>query len=157
MQKVLTFAETSPATPSTAASNAVVVGSAGPVGVASSAPIDLTNFSSLAVSAALIGATGGALDVFLQTSFDGGTTWVDYAHFPQLAAAASAVKYVFTSSMNAQNAAPLVVGNGLTPSIAANTVVGGAWGDRFRLVFIAGASTSAGAVVAVTLSFSRPN
>lgn len=157
MQKVLTFAETSPAAPGTAASSVALVGSSGAAGVASSQPIDLTEFSSLSVTAALVGATGGPLDVYLQTSFDGGTTWVDYAHYPQLAALSAAVKYAFTTSMNAQNAAPVVVGNNTTPALAANTVVGGAWGDRFRLLMVAGASTTAGAAVSVTLSFSRPN
>lgn len=157
MQKVLKFVETSPAAPGTSPSSVALVGSSGAAGVASAEPIDLTQFSSLSVTAALVGATGGPLDIYLQTSFDGGTTWVDYAHFPQLLAGAAPVKYAFTTSMNAQNAAPVVVGNNTTPALAVNTVVGGAWGDRFRLLFVAGAATTVGAAVAVTLSFSRPN
>ncbi len=157
MQKVFSFVETSPAAPGTAASSVAITGSSGAAGVASSSPVDLTQFSSLSVTAALVGAAGGPLDVYLQTSFDGGTTWVDYAHFPQFLAAATAVKYAFSTTMIAQSAAPVVVGNNLSPALAANTVVGGTWGDRFRLVMVAGALTTAGAAVAVTLSFSRPN
>lgn len=157
MQVTLKFSETSPATASTAASSAAVAGSSGAAGIASSSPVDLDSFTSLSVHAQLVGATGGTLDVYLQTSHDFGTTWVDYAHFTQLAAGGAAVKYTFAASQGGQQLTPTTHGVGTTPALAANTVVGGAWGDRFRLVMVAGVSTTAGAAVVVHLSFKKPN
>ncbi len=94
------------------------------------------------------GATGGTLDIYLQTSPDAGTTFVDYAHFTQFAASSAATKQAFSVSKSAQglsSSAPLTVGSATTPALAANTVVGGDRGDRIRVVFVAGSGTSAGA------------
>lgn len=105
-------------------------------------------FSDFKVIASLVGATGGALDVYLQWSPDG-ATWYDYAHFPQLAAAASAIVYSANSSFAATT--PAVVGSGITPALAANVCVGGSFGTALRCIATAGASTSAGAAIALTV------
>lgn len=102
-------------------------------------------YRSLSVYANLQGATGGTLDVYLQYSPDGGTTWVDYTHYAQLAAAAAATALVFAVSRAGQQTTITTVGTGLTPALAADTVVGGGWGDRLRVVFVAGSGTTAGA------------
>ena len=104
----------------------------------------------LRIVAELVGATGGTLDVYLQTSDDGGTTWYDWAHFPQLAAGASAIKYAF-SVPSAGELGITTIGSGTSPALAANTVVGGPWGDRIRALYVAGASTSAGAAVVINI------
>jgi hypothetical protein len=155
-QNTLTFVETSPSAPGAAASSAAVTGSSGAAGVAMLSH-DLSSFLSLAIVAQLVGATGGPLDVYLQTSPDQGATWVDFAHLPQLAAGAAAIKYAFAVSQSGQLLVPAVVGVGLTPALAANTVVGGGWGDRLRLVMVAGALTTAGAAVNVTISAQKPS
>lgn len=155
-QQFLVFTETSPAAPGTAASSVAVTNSTGAAGVAMLAQ-GLDSFLSLTVVAKLIGATGGTLDVYLQSSPDQGATWVDYAHFAQLAAAAAAIRYTFFVSQGVQSAAPVVVGIATTPAIAVNTVVGGPWGDRLRLLMVAGAGTSAGAAVNVTVSAQKTN
>lgn len=147
----LTFAETSPASAGSAASSQAVVNSTGVAGIASGL-LDVSEH--LFVLAQLVGATGGTLDVYIQTSPDLGTTWVDWAHFPQLAAGAAAIKYAFTVSKGSQLLTPTVVGVNNSPALAVNTVVGG-WGDRFRLWMVAGASTSAGAAVNVKITGSR--
>lgn len=154
MQRIFAFAETSPAAASTIASSVAVTGSNGAAGILQSDK-GLDSFDTLTFYAALVGATGGALDVYVQSSPDQGTTWTDYAHFPQLAAAASAIKYAFSVSRSGQLLVPAVVGANLTPALAVNTVVGGAWGDRLRLVMVAGTSTSAGAAVSVKVSATR--
>jgi len=100
----------------------------------------------LSIFSTLQGATGGTLDVYIQYSPDGGTTWVDYAHFPQLAAGAGATSRVWSASKNAQQTTLTSVGTGASPALGANTIVGGDWGDRLRVVAVAGASTSAGAL-----------
>lgn len=142
------FTETSPAAPGTTPSSAVVTNST----VAGVAYGLLDGMTCLQIFAALVGATGGTLDVYMQTSPDFGQSWQDYAHFPQLAAAAAAVKYTLNVSCNAQNTTMLTpVGVNLVPALAANTCVGGTWGDRFRLLFVAGAGTSAGAAVSVRI------
>lgn len=155
MQLSYIFTETSPASPSTAASSVAVAGvpAGTPAGIITSGPVDWTTADSMSVTAELVGATGGVLDIYIQTSFDGGTKWWDYVHFAQLAAGASAIRYAFTASPVAvQNANPVVVGINLTPALAANTILGGAWGDRFRLVMVAGGGTTVGAAVSVRLS-----
>lgn len=122
---------TSPASASTAAGNTVN---------------DMGAFDTVKVIAELQGATGGTLDVYLQGSWDGGTTWYDVVHFPQLAAGASAVVYTTTLALDSNI---YTVGKNMTPALAANSVAGGHWGDKVRALYVAGASTSAGAPVAI--------
>jgi len=111
----------------------------------------LLDAETLTVIATLVGATGGVLDVYLQTSYDGGTTWVDFAHFPQLAAGAGSSVRVWHVVRKLQQTTLTTVGSGSSPAIAANTIVGGTWGDRIRAFYVAGASTSAGAAVNIQL------
>jgi hypothetical protein len=127
---------TSPAAASTAASTAIVEG--------------LGQYDAFVIDADLLGATGGSLDVILQR-FAGGL-WRDWYRFPQLLAAAAAIHYTYVPALNDSLN---TVGVTLTPVITANTAVGGHPGDRLRFLFIAGASTSAGAVQTVTLSCFR--
>lgn len=107
----------------------------------------LARFDAIAIEASLVGATGGTLDVYLQVSHDFNPTsaigtWVDYVHFAQLSAGAAAVSYrvdpAITNSIT-------TVGTGTTPALAAAICAGGFWGDAMRVLFVAGASTSAGA------------
>lgn len=119
----------------------------------------LERFSRIRIDAALVGATGGALDVYLQAKVattdevtDG--VWVDWAHFTQLAAGASAVKYSLQSGF-AQTVT--AVGHGTdasagTPALAAGAFTGGLPGLALRCVCVAGASTSAGAAVAIYIT-----
>jgi hypothetical protein len=110
----------------------------------------LANFDALTIIANLVGATGGTLDVYLQTSWDGGTTWYDWAHFPQLAAGAAAINYTI-SAPSSGDPSPIVVGKNTTPALAANSVVGSVWGPQLRALYVAGSSTSAGAAVTITI------
>lgn len=109
----------------------------------------LSKYDALAIYATLTGATGGALDVYLQTSFDDGVTWYDWGHYPQRAAGAAAIAYSQAFDLRGLATTPTVVGKGTlgTPAVAlaVNTFLGGAWGDRIRAVYVAGAGTSAGA------------
>jgi hypothetical protein len=50
---------------------------------------NLDDCEALTIVLDLRGGTGGTLDVYLQTSHDGGTTWFDYAHAAQLASGAA--------------------------------------------------------------------
>ena len=125
---------TSPAAASTAASTTIT---------------GLEAFKSLTFYCVLTGATGGTLDIYIQWSPDLGTTWVDYAHFAQLADGAAAIKRFFSVSRYGQQTTVTAVGSGTTASpgvaLAANTVLGGDFGDRLRVVYVAGGGTSAGA------------
>lgn len=121
--------------------------------LAHAAATGLGPFSTMSVVAQLVGATGGTLDLYLQGSSDGGTTWFDVAHYTQLAAAASAVDKVFALSKGGQQTTITTTGVGTTAApgvaLAAGTVVGGDWGDRLRLVEVAGSGTSAGAAIII--------
>lgn len=103
-------------------------------------------FDAITILATLTGATGGTLDVYLQSSWDGGTTWYDLVHFTQLAAAGAARTYKATLALSTTIT---TVGKGSvgTPGVAlaANTVAAGHWGDQIRAVYVAGVGTSAGA------------
>jgi len=115
--------------------------------------IGFGKFDAIKIEAELQGATGGTLDVYIQVSHDWHPIlqtgkFVDYVHFTQLAAAASPIIYnvdpALTNSIT-------VIGKNLVPALAAGTVAGGYWGDAMRLLFVAGASTSAGALQTVTV------
>lgn len=121
----------------------------------------LEDYDSFYVTALLVGATGGTLDVYLQRRVtDDGSVWADWIHFPQLAAGAAAIKYN-ASSMPPAVATATVIGttadNGTSgaPALAANTVLGGHPGEAVRCVCVAGASTSAGAAVTIHIKGRR--
>jgi hypothetical protein len=147
------FTETSPAAPGTAASSQPVAGAGSnfPTGVA--APMQ--DYEAVDVIAELKGATGGTLDVYLQISPDDGGSWFDVVHWPQLSAGAAAVTYQSPLSNATTTSTPVVVGKNLSPALAANTVVNGAFTDRMRVVMVAGTSTSAGAPVTVRIAPQR--
>jgi hypothetical protein len=111
---------------------------------------DLSKYTSLALYTELQGCTGGTLDVYLQVSPDCGTTWVDFMHFPQLAGGAAVVTTV-TPFANAAATAPVAVGKGTSPALAANTFVGGHPGDRMRVVFKTGAGVTVGTAQVIKL------
>ena len=151
------FQETSPAAPGTAASANVVSGDNAanmPAGVCGL----IDDYESIEVIAELKGATGGPLNVYLQNSPDGGLTWFDVIAWPQLLAAAAQVYYASPLSQATNTPTTVVVGKNLSPALVNSStagVVNGSFGDRFRLVMVAGTSTSAGASVVVRVSAQR--
>lgn len=117
----------------------------------------LESAESLTIVAALTGATGGTLDVYLQTSYDGGTTWYDFAHFAQVTAAAAVVYKTWHVARQVQSAAaPVTVGKDAVPALAASTILGGSWGDLIRAVYVAGVGTAAGAAQSIQIIGHRP-
>jgi len=70
-----------------------------------------------------------------------GATWFDYWHLTQLSAGAAAKTFCYCPS--ASNAI-VEIGSGLSPILAAGAVRGGPWCDWLRVLYVAGASTSAG-------------
>lgn len=131
-----TLAETTPAAASTVIGKSI---------------FGMDRFEAYAIYASLVGASGGTLDVYLQTSFDEGVTWYDVAHFPQLGASAAAVTYVAQYSPTIT--APTAVGKGSAVTagvaLAVGTYTGGPLGDSIRAVYVAGTSTSAGAAISI--------
>ncbi len=113
----------------------------------------LGDYSSLVVLSTIRGATGGTLDVYLQTSIDqegtatGVRKWADVVHYSQALAAAAETSYAIGLSRWGTEAAPTVVAyaTNTTVTLGANTVVPGVIGRAMRVVYKAGASTSAGA------------
>lgn len=136
--QTFTISDTSPATASTAAGSYVS---------------GLSKYRGFVIVADLVGATGGALDVYLQRKL-APNMWQDWCHFAQLASGASAVRYVMNCDhVNATTIATATVGTDAAPGVAlgAATFVGGHPGDMVRAVYVAGASTSAGAAVKIYL------
>lgn len=131
VRRVVTVTGTSPASATTA-----VIGSAEGVNVA--------DFDSMGVECLVQGGTGGTLDLYLQIMPYEGTVWTDYAALAQLADGAAATRVRFTVARDGQALTITTVGTALTPALAANTVIGGDFGSRMRIVAKAGVGTSAG-------------
>lgn len=113
--------------------------------------IGVGQYDALRIVGTIQGGTGGTLDIYLQTSVDG-TVWHDYAHFAQLADGASQIIRSFSVARQAQQTSILTIGSGTSPALAANSVVGGDFGNQMRVVCVAGASTSAGATQTITIT-----
>lgn len=137
--KLLSIADTSPAAASTVVGS-VIAG--------------LEFYPFLRIDADLIGATGGTLDIYLQRLIKP-NAWADWLHFTQLAAGATAVRY---SALIAHGLSTTITtanrGSDATPGVtlAAGTLVGGHPGSAIRAVYVAGASTSAGALVGIDIT-----
>lgn len=145
------FSETSPSSAGVAFSSQPVQSSS-IVGVAW--PLD--DYDALLVTADLVGATGGSLQVFLQASPDDGINWYDVVAFPLLGAGAPTVHYSAPLSLATNTLTPIGVGQNGSPALAAGSVVNGAFTGRLRLAMQAGAGTTQGAPVVVTIAGQRP-
>lgn len=110
----------------------------------------LDQFDWFTIDAKLLGATGGTLDVYLQRWVASLQEWRDWIHFAQLGAGAAAARYVVDSSLGQSGI--VTVGQATSPLIGVATMANLHPGSRARLLFVAGASTSAGAVQSVVLS-----
>lgn len=141
-----TITGTSPSSATTATLGSVVDTSF--VGGGSSGGPGLDTVESLDVIVATLGATGGTLDLVLETSPDG-ITYTEHMHFVQIAAAATAaVQRGFSTRWG--NLVPVAVGQGVNQVLAAATIAGAP--ERFlRVIAKGGASTTAGAVQTLTL------
>lgn len=147
-RRVIPITGTSPGSASTAIVGGVAAG--------------LEGYDEVRIDADLVGATGGTLDVYLQRLVAAaaevtGGVWVDWLHFPQLAAGAAAIRYSVSSGAGVVISA---VGLGTdasagTPVLAANTSIGGHPGSAVRCVCVAGASTTVGAAIKVYVTCIR--
>lgn len=108
-------------------------------GAAFAVPI---HYNSMLVVGSFVGLTGGTLDIYIQDSFDDGTTWIDCAHFTQVSAAAS-VTQAFGLALSGT---PLTVGKGTVGApgvvLAAGSSRSAPWGPKLRLVAVSGGGTS---------------
>lgn len=117
-----------------------------------SAANGLRQYDWFTIDASLKGVPLGTLDVYLQRKVTS-DVWADWLHFPQLAAGAARIYY----SVPSASATDIrVVGWGTdaspgTPTLAANTFVGGHPGDMVRLVAKQGSATMTGTGVTVRL------
>jgi hypothetical protein len=141
----VTLTDTSPASASTAASTTLLFkGSL------------FSRAEKLVIDAILIGGTGGTLDVYLQRK-TGTNAWLDWVHFPQVAAVTTKR---FTAVICAEGAMAantvFDVGGGTDAApgvaLAVNTSVNCPPGGDVRAVFVAGSSTSAGATQTITIT-----
>lgn len=108
----------------------------------------------LVIDADLLAGAGGTLDVYLQRrTASNPNVWRDWIHFPQLTAA-QAKKFTVTITGEGSSIVEVGGGNDASPGVAlaANAAVNVIPGDDVRVVFVAGASTSAGATNTVTIT-----
>ena len=134
--KLYTLSYTSPAATGTVAKD--------PVG-------GLGKFDFITIDATIQGATGDTLDIYLQRELGqpGSDIWADWYHYTQLAAAAAASSVTINSYMATAASYPVTIGIGTASApgvaLAVGSLVTPTPGERMRVVFVAGASTSAGA------------
>lgn len=124
----------------------------------------LLEFARVVGKANLIGATGGTLDVVMQTGvmLPGTVTvapgsWKDIWRPPQLVAGAPAISYdvVISRAATSTSVTPGVVNTtDLSPTIPANTVLPQSMQDAIRLIVLPGAGTTAGAQLVFFLNAS---
>jgi hypothetical protein len=99
---------------------------------AGTAVVRLAGMNYLGVEAIfLYGAGGTTVKAWIQTSFDGGTTWVDIINLPFTTAAASKTAAVSTSVT--AGTAPVAVTDG---TAADSAIVNGVLGDRVRVKYV---------------------
>ena len=118
-------------------------------GFAVTTPITgMGQYTSYTIIADLLGATGGTLDVLLEHSPDG-TNFYEHNRYVQLASGAAAISYSVVKFPTSQ--AILVVGKNLTTTtaITSNLSITAPLFDIWRVRFIAGAGTSAGALQSI--------
>jgi hypothetical protein len=132
VQKKIT--DTSPSSASTAAGDVLY---------------DVGGYDSYVVTGYLVGATGGTLDVYLQDYDEANSKWVDWIHFTQLASGASAVVEAYSPALSNTKT---TVGTDTSPALSSGTCRGGPPRNKVRALYVAGASTSAGAAIVITLT-----
>lgn len=120
--------------------------------VAAVAGLDLRRAELLIVDALLLGCTGGTLDVYLQRKV-GSNSWLDWIHFPQIAAGATKR---YTVAITGEGTSIVETGGGTDAApgvaLAANTSVNVIPSGDVRLVLVTGAGVSVGAVQTVTIT-----
>jgi hypothetical protein len=85
----------------------------------------------------------GTLDVALQRSFDGGTTWSEWCRFPQVGVSGAVSSFFVCPSLTGEIKCVSTTSGAIT--IDANTVVGGPVGDQLRCVMLASSATNVSA------------
>lgn len=106
---------------------------------------------SMVILANLVGVTGGTLDVYLQVAPKEEAIWMDYAHFTQLGDGAAAITRAWSVTRFAQVTSIATVARGDVPALAANTILGGDFGERMRIITVTGAGVSVGADITIRL------
>lgn len=133
--KTYTLTATSPAN-STAAAGSVIANG-------------LDQYDWFTLDVTIQGAAGDTLDIYLQRDMGDGT-WRDWIHLPQLAAAAAAASYTIDSKQTEDGL--VTVGTGSSPALAAGKFSCTHPGEKVRVWFVPGASTSAGASQVIKLT-----
>lgn len=108
----------------------------------------LDQFDWFMLDVTIQGATGDTLDIYLQR--DVGGTWVDWIHLVQLAASAAAASYTIDTKQT--EGGLVTVGTGSSPALAAGKFSCTHPGEKVRVWFVPGASTSAGAAQTIKLT-----
>ncbi len=123
--------------------------------------VGIAQFNTALIVADLIGATGGTLDITVQTSIDaqqdGTGRWIDLAHYTQLAAGGGAASWTsgHTRGFGTSTAPAAANPTSATPTLAANTIRPDFLGIALRVVAVAGAGTSAGAAISIKVLLSK--
>lgn len=118
-------------------------------GVIGSSFSGLQEFSRCAIVGTLLGATGGTLNLIVQTSFDGKhvsdstKTWWDAAAFAQVGAGALLGNFFVELVRGNSGVTPVALTQG---TLAAGTVLPNMLGDGIRLWGVPGSGTTVGAV-----------
>ncbi len=92
-----------------------------------------------------VASAATSVDAYIQTSLDGGTTWIDIANFQFTTASAN--KIVNVSGLTAVTT-PTAITEG---SLATNTVQQGVLGDRYRVKITSVGTYGAGTLITINV------
>ena len=149
MLGVFQFNEVAPSSATSAASALAVSGGDSTEANGVLASVMLDEFEILTVIGEFGGNTGGTLDVYVQSFLLG--HWYDVCHIKQVAAAAAMIRQQYVAG-RATQVNSTTIGIDAAPALANDTIVGGVWGEKFRLWMVSGAGTTVGATVRVTIA-----
>lgn len=103
------------------------------------------------IIATLVAGSASTLDVAIQETWDGGTTWTDVCHFTQVTAAATVQYRVVTSHLGLIQAVKSGTVASAVPALTAGKVCDGPWAPLLRLVATTGTGTNSGIVTQTIL------
>lgn len=147
-------------------SHVFTISGVSPTSAAGSGPVGgtgnsgLQEFSRAAIVATIQGATGGTLNLIVQTSFDGKhvgdatKVWYDAGAFAQLANGGAVATFFIEINRASSGVAPVALTQG---TLTAGQVLPGMLGDALRLFAVPGAGTTVGALQSLAVEmFTAP-
>lgn len=156
MLSVFQFNEIAPAGSTGWATSSVAVKNTDPKstdGILSSSGLD--EALGLIVYSEIAKDSGGTQDVYLQTFLEG--VWFDILHIKTVPSGSGTVNLAYVLVLgHGYSAIGVAFGTQSASQLPSDTTLGGPWGEKMRLLMLAGASAVGGGAVKVTIAAQLP-